>query len=90
MSNTNTNYSRQVSDILNQFQNLSNHDTHSVKHLMEWGIAHESTGGHQFVFRIDVGLRHVLVHVFAAHLTQGFGGPRTGPPRDGRGKETGT
>ena len=54
------------------------------------GIAHESTSGHQFVFLVNVGLCHVLVHVFAAHLTQGFGGPRTGPPRDGRGKETGT
>lgn len=71
-----------VLDFLSQFQCLSNHDSYSIKHLMNGSIAHECTGGDQLIFDINMCFIHIRVDMFAAHLLHSACCLSIRPPKD--------
>lgn len=69
-----------MGDFLSQFQCLFDHDSNSIKNLMNGSFAHECRGSDQFIFDINVCFLHFRVDVFAAHLLHGACGLSVGPP----------
>lgn len=55
-----------------KFQHFLYHHSNSIKYFMYWCVAHESTGGDDFIFLINMSLIHVLTDVLAAKLRNSF------------------
>lgn len=50
------------------------HFSDAIIDLMDGGVAHEGTGGHQLVLHIHMNFSDVFVHVLAAEFLHGFSG----------------
>lgn len=55
-----------------KFQHLLYHHSNSIKYFMQWCFAHESTGGDDLIFLINMSLIHMLTDVLAAKLRNSF------------------
>lgn len=55
-----------------KFQHLLYHHSNSIKDFMQWCFAHESTGGDDLIFLINMSLIHMFTDVLAAKLRNSF------------------